>query len=269
MNGVGNDFVLINNIVEKIPQDKFSTLAEKLCNRRTGIGADGIIFMEDSQDNSDIKMNFYNSDGSRGEMCGNGARCLARFAYVNLGLTDLDIRTDSGIVKTNRIDETVYKTQLNNPSIEKYDYPVDYEGKIYKGSYIELGDPGLPHFCLEFDFEAISTESLRKFATFLRYYEGFPKGANINFFKILDENHIKELTYERGVEDFTLACGTGTGSVATALVKNKKIVGNIVHVSVPGGELEAEIVLDDDVVKEVYLIGETDIVFDGILEGGL
>lgn len=262
MHGCGNDFILIDNISEKVKEMDFPAIAQKLCDRKKGIGADGIIFM-DEDSTCDIKMNFYNSDGSRGEMCGNGVRCLARFAYHVLNLPKLNILTDAGIVKTERIDEKKYKILLNNPSIEDHNCTLNYKGINYTGSYIELGEPGIPHFCLEFDFETVNRDELYKFAEFLRHNSRFSKGANINFFKLTGKNSIDELTYERGVEDFTLSCGTGTGCVAVSLFKNKLINSNTLNAKTPGGDLTIELEFESNNIKNIYLIGETEIVFHG------
>ena len=234
------------NIREK-SFEKFSDIAINLCERHLGIGADGLMVVEKSSDNNaDYKMIFYNSDGSIGEMCGNGARCICRYGYENK-LCKNDslqiIETKAGKVKGERIDDSLYKIRLNDPSNIKLDICVCGMNL----SYIELGNPGIPHAVIEVKNlrEKIknSEEKLKLFdlGRKLRYAKEFPKGANINFYDIEDKNTIYELTYERGVEDFTYACGTGTGSVVTILNMKKLVSNKNVQVMMKGGVLNIDI----------------------------
>lgn len=269
MNGAGNDFIIINNIIEKLPLEKFSDIAINLCERHLGIGADGLMVVEKSSDNNaDYKMIFYNSDGSIGEMCGNGARCICRYGYENK-LCKNDslqiIETKAGKVKGERIDDSLYKIRLNDPSNIKLDICVCGMNL----SYIELGNPGIPHAVIEVKNlrEKIknSEEKLKLFdlGRKLRYAKEFPKGANINFYDIEDKNTIYELTYERGVEDFTYACGTGTGSVVTILNMKKLVSNKNVQVMMKGGVLTIDINKKDDKIIDLYLTGPTEIVCKG------
>src|SRR5690554_5656237 len=118
MHGAGNDFIIINNISEQIPAESFAYLARTLCSRRTSIGADGIMFVERSEIDGDYKMIFFNSDGTEGEMCGNGARCICRYGYEKgLATENQSVETKAGLVKGRRINNRNYRIKLNNPTV--------------------------------------------------------------------------------------------------------------------------------------------------------
>ena len=129
---------------------------------------------------------------------------------------------------------------------------------------MELGDPGLPHIAVEMPGLAdCDRQQLRELGRQLRFYEGYPKGANVNFYEIVGPDHVRELTYERGVEDFTYACGTGTGSVVTVLTLLGRVSGRRVQVDVPGGQLTVDVVRDGRRVADLFLTGPTNIVCKG------
>ena len=148
MHGAGNDFVIINLIEEKLDPACAPELAQKLCARRTGIGADGLMLTARAENGGDFKLLFYNSDGSLGEMCGNGARCIARYGFEHgLAGKTQRIETTAGLVTGERITDTLYRIRLNDPSV------IDLERSVegYACSYIELGDPGIPHAVVVMD----------------------------------------------------------------------------------------------------------------------
>lgn len=269
MQGVGNDFIIINNIEERLPVEKLGTLAKRICTRRLSIGADGLMVVDAPTEGGDYKMRFYNADGSLGEMCGNGARCIARYGYENglAGITQR-VETTAGLVTGERIDERLYRVRLNDISKISIDETITACGKELTYSYVELGDPGLPHVVMEIPgLSAMDKEELRLLGKELRYSEKFPKGANVNFYEITGRDTLTELTYERGVEDFTMACGTGTGSVVAVLTEKNLVSGNDVHVSVPGGELFITIKKDSGggQPKDIFLTGPTNIVAEGVI----
>lgn len=265
MHGAGNDFIIINNIIERIPEYKMGALAKKLCERRTSLGADGFMAVDNPSNGGDFKMRFYNSDGSLGEMCGNGARCIARYGYENdLAGNVQKIETTAGMVIGYRLDTRKYKVKLNDISRMDLDLDIDVDGKKYTVSYVELGNPGIPHAVVYIEGLAdADRDELFELGRKLRYHKHFEKGANVNFYDIVGEDQVVELTYERGVEDFTLACGTGTGSVVSVLTQQRKVSGNDVKVSVPGGELMIDIIKDGKDIKDIFLIGPTNIVAEG------
>ena len=259
MHGAGNDFIVINNIEEKIPVSELNGLAKKLCHRRLAIGADGFMVVDYPEFGGDYKMRFYNSDGSLGEMCGNGARCIARYGYEKGLAGEIQkIETIAGLVIGNKVTDSMYRIRLNDVTTME-DMTVEVLGKEYTCVYVELGDPGIPHAVVRIEgLSNMEAKELHDLGVALRYCKAFPKGANVNFYDIVDEDELVELTYERGVEDFTLACGTGTGSVVAALTKKGLVSGNNVKVNVPGGELY--ITLDE---KGLFLTGPTAIVAEG------
>lgn len=261
MHAAGNDFIIINNMEEKIPVEKLGDLAETLCERRLSIGADGLMVVDYPEYGGDYKMRFYNADGSFGEMCGNGARCLARYGYENELAGELQkIETIAGMVVSRRKDENMYCVRLNDVAVMK-DMTVTALDKEYRCTYVELGDPGIPHAAVNIPgLRAIDKEDLRELGRTLRYCDKFPKGANVNFYEITGEDKVAVLTYERGVEDFTLACGTGTGSVVAVLAAKKLVSGKDVEVKVPGGELFVS-VSDDG----LFLTGPTAVVAKGYI----
>ena len=248
MNGAGNDFMVVDARGKSFD---FEKMAIKLCAMK---GADGFMAVDNSEI-ADFRLHFYNSDGSRGEMCGNGSRCICRFAYENgIAGETMTVQTDAGLVYGRRIDESQYRVQLNNPGI------LDLQRKE-TAAYVELGCPGVPHGVMEVPgLMWEQREQLRRMAKSLRYDPAFPKGANINLYTWLGEDHIRILTYERGVEDYTLACGTGTASTACALFAAGKLPGKRLVAENPGGTLTVDIEETDGEISAVFLEGPTEVV---------
>ena len=265
MNGAGNDFIILNNLEEHLDHALFPSLARTLCHRHLSIGADGLMVVESPTQGGDYRMLFFNSDGSPGEMCGNGARCICRYGFETglAGETQM-VESPSGLVVGRRIDRRNYRIRLTDPSVVRLDYPIEDQDKFYPCSYIELGVPGLPHAAVPLPGLGGKTMAdLRPLGRSLRWNPAFPKGANVNFYEITGPDQITELTYERGVEDFTYACGTGTGSVVLALTLMGKVSGQDVTVSVPGGELRVTNDRDCEAVKAIWLTGPTNLVCEG------
>lgn len=266
MNGAGNDFVVINNIEEKLPEEKYFEMAKILCERHLSIGSDGFMVVTEPSGRfpeADYRMLFINADGSLGEMCGNGARCICRYGYEN-GLSDdiPRIETTAGVVTGERITDKMYKVRLNDPSVCELDYPIEVDGKTYECAYVELGNPGIPHAAVPMkNLAAIPQPELFELGRKMRYNERFPKGANVNFYEIIGEDLVYERTWERGVEDFTYACGTGTGSVVTVLTRKGLVSGKNVRVGMRGGEL-----IIDALEKDLFLTGPTLIVAKGEID---
>ena len=252
MSGAGNDFMVMD--ARGITLD-FSALAVKLCEK---YGTDGFMAVDNSEI-ADFRLHFYNSDGSRGEMCGNGARCICKFAY-DLGIAGetMTVQADAGIVYGWRVSENRYRVKLNNPGI------VDLRRKE-NAAYIELCDPGIPHSVthipgLSFDRK----EELREMAKAMRFDPAFPKGVNANLYDWLDETTVRILTYERGVEDYTLACGTGSGSTAVVLWLQGKVPGGRLNLQNQGGLLTVTISGENGKVDSLLLEGPAEIL--GIYE---
>lgn len=265
MNGAGNDFIILNNLEEHLDHCLFPVIARTLCHRQLSIGADGLMVIESPRQGGDYRMLFYNSDGSEGEMCGNGARCICRYGYENgLAGETQAVESPSGLVTGTRIDQRNYRIRLTDPTIIDLHRPVEARGKTWDCAYVELGIPGLPHAVVPYPglAHADRTELLVLGRT-LRYASAFPKGANVNFYDVNSQWGITALTYERGVEDFTYACGTGSGSTVLALTLLGKVSGKDVAVSVPGGTLRVTVDRDGGCIQNLWLTGPTNIVCEG------
>jgi len=270
MQGAGNDFIVLNNMKLKIDIDHLPYMAKQLCQRGISVGADALMVADFPESGGDFKMRFYNSDGTIAEMCGNGARCIARYAYdEGFARETMIIETLAGDVYANKINDSMYRIKLNNPSVINLDFDIDIEGKKYCCDYIELGNPGIPHAVVNYENLSNTDEkSLYDLGNKIRHYKGFPKGANVNFYEITETNKVVVKTFERGVEDFTLACGTGSGSVAAAISLKKLVQRNQqVEVTVPGGKLflDIEFVENSNKICNLYLSGETKTVYKGII----
>lgn len=265
MQGAGNDFIIINNIKEKIPHEKLPDVARRLCSRRVSIGADGLMAVERAENGGDYRMLFFNSDGSAGEMCGNGARCICRYGY-ELGLAgDIQrVETTAGLVTGRRESERMYTVRLNDTTVIELDRRASDGEKEIICAYVELGNPGLPHAVVMYDGVGLaSPDVLRRLGALLRHDGAFPKGANVNFCEVTGENTVRVRTYERGVEDLTLACGTGAGSTAAVMTLLGRVSGDNVKIEMDGGELYVTLTARGDTVRDIYLTGPTNIVARG------
>ena len=243
MSGAGNDFMVID--ARGLTLD-FSRLALELCNLAD---CDGFMAV-DVSDKADVKLHFYNADGSRGEMCGNGSRCVAKFAFDHgIAPENMTIETDAGLLTADRISENQYRVRLNNPGI----VDLHRHGDM---AYVELGDPGVPHGVYRYEgLDWQMRDALRERMRAERYAGFFPKGANVNYYDFLSEDRVRILTFERGVEDFTLACGTGSGSVAAVLWLTGKLPGGKVAVENPGGTLQFELEGTETEVTSILMTG--------------
>lgn len=247
MSGAGNDFMVIDAREKDLD---LSQLAVSLCART---GADGFMAVDKGKQ-GDFKLHFYNSDGSRGEMCGNGSRCICRFAYDHgIAGAAMVVETDAGLVPGWRISQNQYRVKLNNPSI------LELERKPGV-AYVELGAPGVPHAVMEIPGLAWEqADALRESAAALRRDPAFPKGANVNFYAWDGENTVRMLTYERGVEDYTLACGTGCGSTAATLWTQGKLPGGRLTAVNQGGTLQVTVSGGESGVDSILLEGPAEV----------
>ena len=245
MNGAGNDFMVIDARGQELD---FSNLALELCKLTN---ADGFMAVDHS-DKADFRLHFYNADGSRGEMCGNGARCICRYAYDHgIAGADMVVETDAGLVPGKRLSETQYRVKLNNPGVLDLRRKDDI-------AYVELGNPGVPHAVAEYDGDLwADADSLREQMRALRFDPAFPKGANVNFYQTIAPGEVRMLTFERGVEDFTLACGTGCGSTACVLWLKGLLPQGTLTAHNRGGTLKVTIGGDAGAVTSIDLEGPT------------
>ncbi len=263
MHGSGNDFILIDNRDRSIKSSMAASVAERLCRRKFGVGADGLILIEESSV-ADFKWGFYNADGSEAEMCGNGGRCAARFAFMEgIAPENLSFETLAGIIRAEVTGKRV-KLQMSPPE----DLRLDINLKIREDDFtINTLNTGVPHaVMLVKDIEATP---VFEWGRFIRYHSLFqPEGTNVNFVEVTDTHNIRIRTYERGVEDETLACGTG--AVASAIIcAIKGLAESPVDVRTWGGEIltiyfnlaDAK----DRVADQVFLKGDAVLVYRGKL----
>ena len=263
MNGAGNDFILLDAIAEPFDEAAAPALARALCDRRRSIGADGLMAIVPAKADADFGMLFFNCDGTLGEMCGNGARCICRYGYeTGLAGETQTIETTAGLVTGTRIDAKNYRIRLPDPVNLQY-LALDVDGKKVGCMYLELGNPGIPHAVVQYPgLREADEQALFEFGRKLRYHPAFPKGANVNFLEKTGENRFYERTWERGVEDFTYACGTGTGASVYALAEKRRC-GDHAEVEVKGGLLIVDIVRDGKKCRDLLLTGPASMVCTG------
>ena len=265
MHGAGNDFIILNNMNGEIPVEELPRIVRKLCTPHTSVGADGAMIVVRAVSGGDYGMLFYNADGSLGEMCGNGARCIARYGYENGLAGEIQrIETTAGLVTGRRVTKRLYQVRLNDPGVLELCRPVTLDGVEYPCAYVELGCPGIPHAVLELPgWDKRDQNELRELGRKLRFATVFPKGANVTFAELAGVDRIRAVTFERGVEDFTLACGTGCGSTVSVFTLRGLVSGKDVHVEMPGGELSVTLDAKDGTVENILLTGPTNIVCEG------
>lgn len=265
MNGCGNDFIILDNTDGSLNGYDFSAMAKELCHRRFSIGADGLMVVEPPRQGGNFSMRFYNSDGSLGEMCGNGARCICRYGFESGYAGKVQqVETTAGLITGYQISRTDYRIRLNDPSVVRLGEKISIDGHTFRISYLELGRPGIPHAVVS--LEEVGSPDRRELLNLgrkIRSYSGFPKGANVNFYRKTAENAIELFTYERGVEDFTLACGTGSGSSALALLLQGFLKGPDIQVKTEGGILTVGVDIQGDTLENLWLTGPTKMVCRG------
>jgi diaminopimelate epimerase len=260
MSGSGNDFIIIDNRDLSLNVGNLPDFVRAVCRRKISVGADGVVIIEPS-DTADFKWQFFNSDGSVAEMCGNAARCVAHLASLQgISGEKLSFETIAGIVNA-EVHENVPKVKLTDPSPVTLGKKIALEGREF---VLDIVDTGVPH-AVNF------VDNLESYAVFdwgrkIRNHQHFqPKGTNANFAAVLGRHKMKVRTYERGVEDETLACGTG--AVATVLAAAERgLVDSPVDTIVQSGEtLRIYFTRKDDRFCEIYLEGKVKIVYQGFL----
>jgi diaminopimelate epimerase len=266
LHGNGNDFILIDEYNEKVIKDnEKAAFALKYCDRRFAIGADGVLYLGRSE-KANIRMQIYNSDGTEAEMCGNGVRCLAKYALDEGYIMDkASVETLAGILTiSSRIEgKTWIKVNMGKPQFERAKITAKGDGEFVNvelhGYKVSAVNTGVPHAVIFVD--SLDDPGLMTAAPKIRYDPIFPKGTNVNFVKINSSDEITIRTYERGVEGETLSCGTG--SVACAVLAHKLgKTDNAVKVNTKGGELRITIARD-----AAYMEGTAERVFEGNIIG--
>ncbi|MDA1193453.1 MAG: diaminopimelate epimerase [Candidatus Poribacteria bacterium] len=264
LSGAGNDFVIIDNRDLKVNVTK--SFIEKTCARRLSVGADGMLLIEppDDPNAADFKMRYYNADGSEAESCGNGARCISRFAYLN-GIVgeSMKFETLAGIYTAQVLGENV-RVGMSDPVGARLDFPVVLKEGTFTASF---ADTGVPH--VVYYLEDIENADIVGLGRQTRYHQDFaPKGTNANFAAILDEHSIRLRTYERGVEDETLACGTGSIAAAVLAAMQGKVSAPVSVFTQGGFELVIHFNLDNGAATNIELEGDARVVYHGELQPG-
>jgi len=258
MNGSGNDFIMVDNREGIFPDNDRTALISRLCQRQTGVGADGVILLEDDPE-VDFAWRFYNADGSEAEMCGNGGRCAARFAFLHGMAGDrMVFRTLAGLIRA-EIHQDQVKLELP-PPVDLHRELVLKAGE--ETVTLDFINTGVPHAVLIVENSEVAR--VREMGRLLRFHGHFqPAGTNVNFVSVSDRHNLKIRTYERGVEDETLACGTG--SVAACLVASARgLVDSPTRVETRSGEkLLVYYGNDGGDFTEVFLEGDAKIVYEG------
>lgn len=246
--GTGNDFIIIDNRRKAFDKNNTKLIAE-LCDRRFGIGADGLILLEES-DRTDFLMVYFNADGNQSTMCGNGGRCLAHFANFS-GLIDGTTTFDAidGLHKAS-VEGGLVRLQMQDVI-----QPRDFK------DYVVL-DTGSPHFVKMVD--AVEDINVDKEGAKIRYSDSFKaKGINVNFVEKLGNDKFAVRTYERGVEGETLSCGTGVTAVAISMHFTGETEKNLIDLQTKGGDLQVSFKRSGDLYSDVWLIGPAIQVFKG------
>ena len=271
MQGLGNDYVYVNCFEEKIENPP--AVARYVSDRHFGIGSDGLIMINPSEV-ADFEMEMYNADGSRGEMCGNGIRCVAKYVY-DYGLTDktqISVETLGGIkyldltVKDGKV--VLFKVDMGKPELKSYlipiisenekviDEPIEVDGQVYHMTGVSMGNP---HTVIYVD--DVKNLDLEKIGPKFENHERFPKRINTEFVHCIDRNTVEMRVWERGSGE-TLACGTGACAVAVASILNN-LTDTRVTVKLLGGDLQIEW---DQKKNHVFMTGPAKVVFDGVID---
>jgi diaminopimelate epimerase len=235
MTGSGNDFIVIDNRTQRINADHCQDLVRSACRRKLSVGADGLILIE-NDDEVDFKWRFFNADGSEAEMCGNGGRCAVRFVHLRgiVQKQQMDFRTLAGIIHAEMRGDRV-KLRMTSPQGMETHLCLEVDGKTFSLHFVNTG---VPHAVTFLDDEAVLEKiEVFRYGRSLRFHPRFqPEGTNANFAYIRDDHFMRVRTYERGVEEETLACGTGC--IAAALVAaGLKRVSSPVQVLTQGDEI--------------------------------
>lgn len=260
MNGSGNDFILIDNRDGSVAEEEMGLLVERTCRRRESVGADGLIFVTRS-DRFDFAWRYFNADGGEVEMCGNGSRCVARFAYLKgIAKSKMTFGTLAGPVSAEVMGRIV-KVLMPDPSGLQMDIGLSREAGWLNVDFINTG---VPHVVVQ--VENLSRHPVFEQGRSIRYHNMFsPEGTNADFIKVVGRNMLEIRTYERGVEDETLACGTG--AIASALIASARgMVSSPAKVRTKGGEaLKIHFRKQGDAFTQVWLEGSTSIVYQAQL----
>lgn len=260
MNGAGNDFVLLDNRGGEIrlnPQQ-----IARICDRHRGVGADGILLLEKPANGADFRMRYYNADGGEAEMCGNGARCFARFANKVAGASgQISFETPAGIIGAELHGESV-TLQMSEPKDLRLNVSVPGTQSY---DVLHFINSGVPHVVVP--VTRVGEVDVRRDGALIRRHEMFsPKGANVNFLEKRGPTSIAIRTYERGVEDETLACGTGVVASALIFSATENVKGPVTVLVRGGNELSVDFEKNEERFSAVTLTGPAEFVFEGTID---
>lgn len=260
MSGSGNDFILIDNREGIVPVDDLPQFAKCVCRRKLSAGADGLILIEHS-DSVDFKWNFFNSDGSLAEMCGNGARCVARYAYMNgIAPESMGFETIAGIIEAQVLKDQV-KIKMTDPWQLVIDADLDMDNQTVTYSSVNTG---VPHVVIAVD--DIESADVVGMGRHIRHHPEFaPAGTNVNFLGIQPDAIAAVRTYERGVEDETLACGTGIVASALVLAEKRGSKSPVTLQTRSGSHLNVYYSKSDHRYTDIYLEGDARVIYEGRL----
>jgi len=256
----GNDFIIIDNRSAKLG-GSLSRLAKKICERKWSVGSDGLLVIEASK-KTDFRMRIFNPDGSEAEMCGNGSRCIALYARTKrIAKDEMTIETVAGILKA-KVKKDIVKVKLPDPTDIRWNFCLTIHNCPYKLNFVKAGVPHVVHFV-----EDLDKVDVKNVGASIRFHKEFsPAGTNADFVKVIGANEIKVRTYERGVEDETLACGTGAVASAIISAESEKLKSPITVETQSGEKLKVYFELIEGDFRNVYLEGKAKLVCDGIIE---
>ena len=250
-NGAGNDFILIDDRENLINDNK--SLISYLCDRHFGIGADGLIILKESS-NSDFEILHYTSDGNLGSLCGNGSRCAVLFAF------------NKDIISTNTVFHAfdgVHNAEILDNGLIKMEMKVNSD--IVSNSYGTWLDTGSPHLVIQKnDTDELDVNNEGRLIRYNDFYK--EKGVNVNFVEKISDNQFKIRTYERGVENETLACGTGSTASAICMNFLGKTNSSNITMQCKGGDLSVQFNSSEKDYKEISITGPAKLVFEGVIE---
>jgi len=260
MSGSGNDFIIIDNRQPKFAEEDLAKLITGACRRKMSAGADGMILVENADD-VDFKWRFYNADGSRAEMCGNGARCVSRFAFLEgIAGEQLSFRTDVGIISASITGERV-KIRMTDPSDLADEVTLALTGTTVTYRYINTG---VPHVVIETaDLDGMDVVAMGRE---IRHHPSFsPAGTNANFIRLNDDGTLGIRTYERGVEDETLACGTGNVAAALTAALKHNMPSPVKLLTRSGEYLQVYFEKGGSGFSDIFLEGDARVIYTGEL----
>ncbi|MBI1929747.1 diaminopimelate epimerase [Candidatus Poribacteria bacterium] len=259
LSGAGNDFVIIDNREGIVPYEN-TDFVTKVCKRRMSVGADGVLLVENA-DGADFRMRYFNADGGEVETCGNGARCISKFAYIN-GITPERMRfeTRAGIYKSEIVASNV-KVRMSDPTDIRLNFPLRLTDGVHN---VCFANTGVPHVI--FFVNPLEGTDVFNLGRQTRYHDDFkPAGTNANFVRVRNPQEIDIRTYERGVEDETLACGTGAIAAAIVSALLGKVTPPVSLHTASGSVLTIHFDLENGGAKNVYLEGDARLIYSGEL----